>query len=63
LFGGFFSDHYGPLRAIGVSNLLAFISSIILAIQKNLVVFIIFRIIYGIGIGCMSSISPVYVGG
>jgi MFS family permease len=61
LFGGFISDAFGPKRALLISSIDVVVCALVLVIQSNSVVVVIFRGISGLGIGCISSIAPLYV--
>ena len=60
-FSGVFSDWLGRRKLLILSGLLFAISSVGTALPQTLAVFIIFRIIGGIGIGTASMASPMYI--
>ena len=60
-FSGIFSDWLGRKKLLILSGLLFAISSVGTALPQTLTVFVIFRIIGGIGIGTASIASPMYI--
>jgi MFS family permease len=61
LFGGFISDFFGPKRALLISSIDVVLCAVILIIQSHSLVLVLFRGISGLGIGCISSIAPLYI--
>ncbi len=58
---GFLSDRFGRRTALLVSAVLFTISALGSAIPRNLVEFIIARVIGGIGVGVAAMLSPLYI--
>jgi MFS family permease len=61
-FGGFISDWIGPKKALFGSAMLCVVCSGGLCGQKHPALLILLRGIAGLGLGCVSSIGPLYVG-
>ena len=61
LLSGYLSDKLGRKKVLIIAALLFAISSIGTAIPENLDLFVVFRIIGGLGIGIASMISPMYI--
>lgn len=61
MFSGYLSDKLGRKKVLILSSILFTISSIGTAIPQNLNLFVVFRIIGGLGIGIASMISPMYI--
>jgi len=58
---GVLSDWLGRKKVLILSAILFFISAVGTALPKNITVFIIFRIIGGLGVGAASMSSPMYI--
>lgn len=58
---GFFSDHIGRRRVLLLSALMFLLSAVGTAIAPRFFIFVIFRIIGGLGIGAASMASPLYI--
>jgi SP family sugar porter-like MFS transporter len=58
---GTFTDRYGRKIAMILSAVLFLLSAIGTGFSNKLVIFIIFRLIGGIGIGFASTVSPLYI--
>jgi len=55
------SDRLGRKKTLIVSAILFFISAVGTALPKNVTMFVIFRIIGGVGVGAASITSPMYI--
>ena len=60
-FAGVFSDKMGRKKTLLLSGILFLISSVGTAIPKEFIVFVVFRILGGIGVGIASMASPMYI--
>lgn len=60
-FAGTLSDHLGRKKILILSAVLFLISAVGTALSINLVQFVIFRIIGGLGVGAASMTSPMYI--
>jgi len=60
-FAGMFSDKMGRKKTLLLSGILFLISSVGTAIPKEFIVFVVFRILGGIGVGIASMASPMYI--
>lgn len=60
--GQFITHSLGRKKALIITGLLVFLSGIFTAFPYNFTMFIIFRIIGGIGVGLGSATAPVYIG-
>jgi len=58
---GLLSDWLGRKRTLIVAAILFFISAVGTALPKNVTMFVIFRIIGGVGVGAASITSPMYI--
>ncbi len=58
---GVLSDWLGRKKVLILSAILFFISAVGTALPKNITVFIIYRIIGGLGVGAASMSSPMYI--
>jgi len=58
---GLLSDFLGRKRTLIVAAVLFFISALGTALPKNVTMFVIFRIIGGVGVGAASITSPMYI--
>ena len=58
---GYLSDRFGRKKVLILSSILFAVSSIGTAVPQDLNLFVIFRIIGGLGIGIASMISPMYI--
>ena len=65
LIGAFFSDrcssHFGRKNSMAIAALLFLVSAIGTAIPESFSVFIVFRIVGGIGVGLASMVVPMYI--
>jgi MFS family permease len=61
-FGGFISDRIGPKMTLLSSGVLCLLCNGGLAAQKHITILITIRLLSGLGLGCISSIGPLYVG-
>ena len=61
MFSGYLSDKLGRKKVLVLSAILFAVSSIGTAIPQDLNLFVVFRIIGGLGIGIASMISPMYI--
>jgi len=61
MFSGYLSDKLGRKKVLILSALLFAVSSLGTAIPQDLTLFVVFRIIGGLGIGIASMISPMYI--
>lgn len=61
MFSGYLSDRFGRKKVLILSAILFAVSSLGTAIPQDLRVFVVFRIIGGLGIGIASMISPMYI--
>lgn len=62
LSGQFINNALGRKKALLISGLLVFLAGIFTAFPYNFTLFILFRIIGGIGVGLGSATAPVYIG-
>ena len=60
-FAGVLSDWLGRKKVLILSAILFFISAVGTALPKNITIFIIYRIIGGMGVGAASMSSPMYI--
>ncbi len=60
-FAGMISDAIGRKKVLIISAILFLVSAIGTALPKNLIQFIIFRFIGGLGVGAASMTSPMYI--
>lgn len=60
--GQFVNNAVGRKKALIITGLLVFLSGIFTAFPYNFTLFILFRIIGGIGVGLGSATAPVYIG-
>ncbi|MFD1801102.1 sugar porter family MFS transporter [Mixta tenebrionis] len=60
--GQFITNALGRKKALIITGLLVFLSGVFTAFPYNFTLFIIFRIIGGIGVGLGSATAPVYIG-
>jgi SP family arabinose:H+ symporter-like MFS transporter len=60
-FAGVISDRIGRKRFMLVSAILFFISAIGCALPQNMIQFLIFRFVGGLGIGSASILAPLYI--
>ncbi len=58
---GILSDRFGRKKVLIVSAILFLISAVGTALPKNITMFVIFRIIGGVGVGAASITSPMYI--
>ncbi|MHB8902847.1 MAG: sugar porter family MFS transporter [Thermoguttaceae bacterium] len=58
---GWMSDHLGRRNTLVVAAVLFLISAIGTAIPRNLIEFIVYRIVGGVGVGAASMTSPMYI--
>jgi SP family xylose:H+ symportor-like MFS transporter len=58
---GLLSDFLGRKRTLIVAAILFFVSAVGTALPKNVTMFVIFRIIGGVGVGAASITSPMYI--
>jgi len=58
---GILSDRFGRKKVLIVSAILFLISAIGTALPKDITMFVIFRIIGGVGVGAASIASPMYI--
>ncbi|MHC4678666.1 MAG: sugar porter family MFS transporter [Planctomycetota bacterium] len=58
---GLLSDRFGRKKVLILSAVLFFISAVGTAIPKTITVFIIYRILGGVGVGAASISSPMYI--
>ncbi|MEP7141858.1 MAG: sugar porter family MFS transporter [Ferruginibacter sp.] len=61
MFSGYLSDKFGRKKILILSAILFAISSAGTAVPQDLSLFVVFRIIGGLGIGIASMISPMYI--
>ena len=61
IMGGFMSDRFGRKKTLIISAVAFLVSAIGTAVPKSLVMFIIFRIVGGVGVGAASMTSPMYI--
>ncbi|WP_159872004.1 MULTISPECIES: sugar porter family MFS transporter [unclassified Raoultella] len=62
LSGQFINNSLGRKKALLISGLLVFLAGIFTAFPYNFTLFILFRILGGIGVGLGSATAPVYIG-
>lgn len=60
-FAGAISDRMGRKKVLIISAVLFLVSAVGTALPRNLVEFIIFRFLGGLGVGAASMISPMYI--
>jgi sugar porter (SP) family MFS transporter len=60
-FAGVFSDRLGRKRTLVLAGVLFLASSLGTALPKTLTVFILFRVLAGVGVGIASLASPMYI--
>jgi MFS family permease len=61
-FGGFISDWIGPRWTLFSCGIVCLLCCIGLSVQKQIVLLLVLRSLSGMGVGCVSSIGPLYVG-
>ena len=59
---GRINDILGRKRTLIVLAILFIIGALLTSISGNLITFIIFRMLVGVGIGAAASVVPVYIG-
>ncbi|MCS4270361.1 MULTISPECIES: sugar porter family MFS transporter [Raoultella] len=62
LSGQFINNALGRKKALLISGLLVFLAGIFTAFPYNFTLFILFRILGGVGVGLGSATAPVYIG-
>ncbi|MEF3111070.1 sugar porter family MFS transporter [Raoultella sp. WB_B2P2-3] len=62
LSGQFINNSLGRKKALLISGLLVFLAGIFTAFPYNFTLFILFRILGGVGVGLGSATAPVYIG-
>jgi SP family xylose:H+ symportor-like MFS transporter len=60
-FAGVFSDKLGRRKTLVLAGLLFFLSSVGTALPKDFIIFVVFRILAGVGVGIASMASPMYI--
>lgn len=60
--GGFVSDRIGPKKSLGLSFCICLLCAILLCVQKFIWFLIVLRVFSGLGVGCITSIAPLYIG-
>jgi len=60
-FAGVFSDKLGRKKTLVLAGLLFLVSSIGTAVPREFIVFVVFRILAGVGVGVASMASPMYI--
>jgi len=60
-FAGLFSDKFGRRRTLLLAGALFFLSAIGTSLPRDVAIFVIFRILGGVGIGIASMASPMYI--
>jgi SP family arabinose:H+ symporter-like MFS transporter len=60
-FAGVISDRIGRRRFMLVSAILFFVSAIGCALPQNMIQFLVFRFVGGLGIGSASILAPLYI--
>jgi sugar porter (SP) family MFS transporter len=60
-FAGAFSDHLGRKKTLLLAGLLFLGSAIGTALPRSFAVFVVFRILGGVGVGVASMASPIYI--
>lgn len=61
LFGGIPSEKYGRKKTLFIIGIIYFVSSVGAAIAQDVVTFMIFRFIGGLGVGASSIVAPMYI--
>ena len=61
MFSGYLSDKFGRKKVLILSAILFAVSSVGTSVPHDLTIFVVFRIIGGLGIGIASMISPMYI--
>lgn len=60
-FAGVFSDKLGRKKTLVLAGLLFLVSSVGTALPKDFIIFVVFRILAGVGVGIASMASPMYI--
>jgi len=60
-FAGVFSDRLGRKRTLVLAGVLFLVSSLGTALPRTLTIFILFRVLAGVGVGIASMASPMYI--
>jgi SP family xylose:H+ symportor-like MFS transporter len=60
-FAGVFSDKLGRKKTLVSAGLLFLVSSVGTALPKDFIIFVVFRILAGVGVGIASMASPMYI--
>jgi len=60
-FAGVFSDKVGRKMTLWLAGMLFLISAVGTAVPKDFIVFVLFRILGGVGVGIASMASPMYI--
>jgi SP family xylose:H+ symportor-like MFS transporter len=60
-FAGVFSDKLGRKKTLVLAGLLFLVSSVGTAFPKDFIIFVVFRILAGVGVGIASMASPMYI--
>ncbi len=60
-FAGVFSDKLGRKKTLVLAGLLFLVSSVGTALPEDFIIFVVFRILAGVGVGIASMASPMYI--
>lgn len=61
LFSNFLSDSIGRIKTMQIAALLFFVSALGTALPDSFVVFVLFRVVGGVGVGIASMVVPMYI--
>ena len=61
LLGGMLSDRFGRKKMLILASVLFLVSALGVGASNTIVLFIVFRIVGGLGIGIASNVSPIYI--
>ncbi len=61
LFAGYFSDRFGRRRSLIFAAVLFFLSALGTGFSDHFTMFMLFRILGGLGVGMASVVSPIYI--
>jgi sugar porter (SP) family MFS transporter len=61
LFAGYFSDRFGRRRSLSLAAILFVLSAFGTGFSENFTLFMLYRILGGLGVGMASVVSPIYI--
>ncbi len=61
LFAGYFSDRFGRRRSLSLAAVIFVLSALGTGFSENFTLFMLYRILGGLGVGMASVVSPIYI--